>query len=251
MRVLVTRPQPGAARTAARLVSAGHEPVLLPLTATVPLPVEPEALAGPFEAVAVTSANAIRHLDAAARDRLAALPLLAVGAATAGMAQAAGLRDVREGSGDAAGLAKLAVGTLREGSAVLYLCGRVRRETFEADLVSAGLRVVAVEVYDTVATDPDPAAVSAALGPRPIDAMLFHSAACAAALGPLLPSLVHRLGPACVAACLSSRIAEALPRNLEAGIRVAARPDDASLLASLEKPHPGGDPANPFFASSL
>ncbi|MGB3901482.1 MAG: uroporphyrinogen-III synthase [Mesorhizobium sp.] len=38
-RVLVTRPEPGAARTAKRLAALGFEPVLLPLTHTIALPV--------------------------------------------------------------------------------------------------------------------------------------------------------------------------------------------------------------------
>ncbi|RVD11473.1 uroporphyrinogen-III synthase, partial [Mesorhizobium sp. M7A.F.Ca.ET.027.02.1.1] len=38
LRVLVTRPEPGASRTAHRLEEAGFQPVLLPLTETKALP---------------------------------------------------------------------------------------------------------------------------------------------------------------------------------------------------------------------
>ncbi|MGB5801993.1 MAG: hypothetical protein WBG88_17980, partial [Mesorhizobium sp.] len=43
-RVLVTRPEPGAAGTAKRLAALGFEPVLLPLTQTVALPVAKDCL---------------------------------------------------------------------------------------------------------------------------------------------------------------------------------------------------------------
>ncbi|RWD19075.1 MAG: uroporphyrinogen-III synthase, partial [Mesorhizobium sp.] len=38
LRVLVTRPEPGASRTAQRLEEMGFQPILLPLTETVALP---------------------------------------------------------------------------------------------------------------------------------------------------------------------------------------------------------------------
>ena len=57
-RVLVTRPQPSASRTAGLLEARGFQPILLPLTETVALTVE--ANAGNAIAVAVTSANAVR-----------------------------------------------------------------------------------------------------------------------------------------------------------------------------------------------
>ena len=57
MRVLVTRPEPGASRTAARLSALGHEAVVVPLFAARRLAWEmPEA----FGAVAFTSANGVR-----------------------------------------------------------------------------------------------------------------------------------------------------------------------------------------------
>ena len=60
LRVLVTRPQPGADRTAARLQEAGFEPIVLPLSEIVAVaPALPASLPG---AVAISSANAVRLL---------------------------------------------------------------------------------------------------------------------------------------------------------------------------------------------
>src|SRR5688572_14398609 len=78
-KVLVTRPQPGAARTARRLAELGHRPVELPLTRTVALPVEAASFDRPVDAVAVTSANALRHAPPELVARLADRPCFAVG----------------------------------------------------------------------------------------------------------------------------------------------------------------------------
>ncbi len=59
-RVLVTRPEPAAAQTAAKLRAAGYEPVLLPLSRTVALSFTvPDEV---FDALTITSANAFRHI---------------------------------------------------------------------------------------------------------------------------------------------------------------------------------------------
>lgn len=58
-RVLVTRPEPAAAQTAAKLRAAGYEPVLLPLSRTVALSFTvPDEV---FDALTITSANAFRQ----------------------------------------------------------------------------------------------------------------------------------------------------------------------------------------------
>ncbi|TIW85650.1 MAG: uroporphyrinogen-III synthase, partial [Mesorhizobium sp.] len=61
VRVLVTRPQPGASRSAHRLEEIGFQPILLPLTETAALPVAAGLVPDDSVAVAITSANAVRH----------------------------------------------------------------------------------------------------------------------------------------------------------------------------------------------
>ncbi len=106
MRILVTRPEPDNARTAAALRMRGHAPVLAPL-----LRIEPAAAdigAGPFAAALITSANAVRALAVhPARARVLALPALAVGEATAAAARDAGFVSVEAADGDAASLVRL------------------------------------------------------------------------------------------------------------------------------------------------
>ncbi|MEZ2331703.1 uroporphyrinogen-III synthase [Mesorhizobium sp. RCC_202] len=231
VRVLVTRPEPGASRTAALLEAQGFQPILLPLTQTVPLTVE--ANPGNAIAIAVTSANAVRHAPKALIAALAALPCHAVGKRTAEACRAAGFSSVSEGPGDAAALAD-AIAVDLAGKAIVYLCGRVRFPAFEARLASAGVGVEAVETYDTVEIDYDDADVLARLSNETVEAVLLYSAKATAALIKLIgrPALRHLFETAEFLA-LSNRVAAPLDRIAGRKIRIAQQPDEDALLKLL------------------
>lgn len=233
MRVLVTRPEPGTAATAARLAAMGHEPVQLPLTQVCPLPIAADAIPAEPDAIALTSANALRHLPQDIARRLAAVPLFAVGKATAAAARRLGFVRVEEGGGNAAALAACLAAARGPGSSILYLCGRVRLPDFERRLAEAGMAVAHIETYDTLPVAREPEALEAAIGARPIDAILLHSAASAEVLSPLLTLLAPRLSPGVVFACLSVRVAAALGRNPGGKVRVAAEPTETALFSEL------------------
>lgn len=225
-RVLVTRPDPGATRTARRLEALGFEPVLLPLSETQALPVVRGSVPTDAAAVAVTSANALRHAPSGLIERLSELPCYAVGARTAEGARRAGFALVSEGPGDAAALADQIARQL--GSATLaYLCGRVRMPEFEHRLGMNGTRVVAIETYDTVALAPEPSVVRERLGGQPIDVALLYSARAATAFAALMAAQVEAdlllRGATCF--CLSGRIAAALGEGFSIEVALAANED--------------------------
>ncbi|WP_378947007.1 uroporphyrinogen-III synthase [Mesorhizobium sp. ANAO-SY3R2] len=234
-RVLVTRPDPGATRTARRLEALGFEPVLLPLSETRALPVARHSVPSDAVAVAVTSANALRHAPSGLIERLASLPCHAVGTRTAAHASKAGFFSVREGPGDAEGLADQIA---REfGSATLaYLCGRVRMPDFERRLEMNGTRIVAIETYDTVALTPDEAIVRQQFGGQPVDAVLVYSATSATALSELMAMQpeAERLIASARCLCLSGRIAAALGGSLRA--EIAPAPNEDALFELLGMP---------------
>ena len=116
----------------------GFQPILLPLTETVALPVDAGAVADNAVAVAVTSANAVRHAPKELIAALAALPCHAVGKRTAEAARAAGFLSVSEGPGDAEALADALAGGFPARRSSIS-CGRVRFPAFEARL-QAGRR---------------------------------------------------------------------------------------------------------------
>jgi len=231
LRILVTRPEPGASRTARRLQETGFQPVVLPLTETVALPADAGFVTG--DAVAVTSANAVRHTANEVIAALAALPCHAVGARTAEAARKMGFSSVIEGSGDAEALAD-AIAAALPGKAITYLCGRVRFPMFEQRLEAAGVRVRAVETYDTLPVPYSDETILALLSGQSVDAVLLYSAKAAVAMQALSkrPALQEAFEKIQVFA-LSARIAAAFGDGAGKTIRIAARPDEEALLALL------------------
>jgi uroporphyrinogen-III synthase len=233
LRVLVTRPEPGAARTARQLRETGFQPILLPLTETVALPVDAGLVPDEAITVVVTSANAVRHAPEAIIAALAALPCHAVGKRTAEAARKAGFLSVSEGPGNAEGLADRLAGGL-SGKTIVYLCGRVRFPAFEQELKTASVQVHAVETYDTLAVRHSDKAIVALLSGQPVDAVLLYSTKAAGAMQvlarrPALQGLFERTR----FFALSARIAAALDDTANERIRIAAQPDEEALLALL------------------
>ena len=241
--MLVTRPEPGAARTAAKLAGLGFEPVVLPLSRTVALNVV--SVPADAGAVAVTSANALRHASPDLIGKLSHLPCYAVGARTAEAARQAGFTHVEEGPGDAAGLAeRIAAGF---SGRLAYLCGRVRFAGFEERLAASGVPVDALEVYDTVTIGHDAESVSEILEGRPVEAVLLYSAVAAQAMrGVLQRENLRPLFEKAEYFALSKRIAEALGAESAVMVNVAEQPSEPALLALLASRMKGASSHRPF-----
>lgn len=140
---IVLRPEPGNARTAARLQAVGVSATRCPLFAVAPIKWEPPDPAR-YDALLLTSANAVRHAGPGLRG-LSPLPAVAVGAATAATAREAGLRVALTGTGGVAALVEAARAAGFE--RLLHLAGRDRVTSPAAD-------AVIVYASDAVAIDP-------------------------------------------------------------------------------------------------
>jgi uroporphyrinogen-III synthase len=228
MRLLLTRPQPGADRSAQALRARGHEVLVAPLLQIEPLP-DADLGAPPFGAVLLSSANAARALAHHPRlHELVSLPALAVGDRTAEAARGAGFADVQSAGGDAQDLARAASARFAGLKApLLYLAGEDRARELAADI--SGLILRTVVVYRALQAAAFPPAAHAALIESRIDGVLHFSlrtaeayVACARASN----LLVKALAP--LHFCLSTRVAG--PLAGAAGIRIAKRPDEAALL---------------------
>ncbi|AGB43597.1 uroporphyrinogen-III synthase [Mesorhizobium sp. ESP6-5] len=233
LRVLVTRPEPGASRTARKLEEMGFEPLLLPLTETMALPVDAKAIPEDVAVVAITSANAVRH---APRDLIAVLsnlPCHAVGRRTAEAARKAGFLSVNEGPGDAEALAD-GMAIAFSGKTIVYLCGRVRFPAFEQKLEAAHAQVHAVETYDTLAVSYSDEAILPLISGQSVDAVLLYSAMAAAEMQTLARRLtLQQAFEKTRFFALSARIAAAFGDGTGKAMHVAARPDEEALLALL------------------
>ena len=117
---VVLRPAPGDAATIARLTALGLTAIRQPLFAVRAVAWTPPD-AGGFDALMLTSANAVRHAGPGLA-ALRAVPVVAVGRATADAAATAGLTVALTGCSDAAALAASA--RARDLARLLHLAGR-------------------------------------------------------------------------------------------------------------------------------
>lgn len=240
MRVLVTRPEPEAQVTAARLTALGHQAVVEPLTRIVAVADVDLARDG-IQAVAITSLNAAAVC--AGRSDLAAvldLPVFAVGDRSAEAARAAGFRDVRSAVGDRAALVRLIATTLDpKAGAVLWLAGEDRSGDLSADLAPYGPAVVTVVVYRAEPIAGLSAATRAAIAAGEIDAALVFSPRSGAIL---LEKLSDCGFSAASLGFAIHAISETAARPLrEAGVAriiVAPSPDSDAMMATLGAPAP-------------
>jgi len=226
--VLVTRPEPGARDTAERLRAAGFVPVLAPALCIRPVAADLGDLAG-VQAVVLPSGNALPALPAALR----AVPVLAVGDATAARAREAGFADVRSAGGDAVALTELAARRCAPANGPLLLaCGRGQSLKLAARLRAAGFAVRRRVTYAATPALTLPPAVRAALATDSVAAALFFSAETAAAFVRLAVRAqidVSRID----AISIGQPAAVALEGMPWRRIRIASQPTQDAMLALL------------------
>lgn len=114
--LVILRPEPGASATASQARAMGLDARAIPLFEVAAVPwAAPDPTQ--FDAIVMTSANAVRH-GGAELERLKGLPVRAVGAATAAAARAAGFSVTAIGEGGVADMG------LPPGERLLHLAGR-------------------------------------------------------------------------------------------------------------------------------
>ncbi len=228
MSVLVTRPQPGAAETARRLVEMGRTPVVAPAIEIVPVAADLPP-PGELQAVLVTSGNAFAVLRGHC-----ALPLLAVGDATAAKGRAHGFSMVHSAGRDADALAELAARVCDPAGLPLLLASQEGEGRALARALSgAGFTVVHRTAYAArpVPALPEPAA--AALRGGEVTHALFFSPATARAFVAAAAALPAALFTPIDALAISPAAAAALESLPWHAIRVAAAPNQDELLGLL------------------
>jgi uroporphyrinogen-III synthase len=227
--VLVLRPEPGACATLAAARGLGLTATRAPLFRVRPIAPDPAVLARPVDALLFTSANAARRLppigepgDWAAP--LRALPVYAVGAATAPAVRAAGWARVTVGDRDAASIVDRAAadGCRR----LLHLAGREHRA-----VAHPGVTIERAILYAADAVDALPGEARVALAAGAV--ALLHSPRAAELFGRLVDAAGQARSPIGLAA-LSPAVAAAAGAGW-AGVAVAAKPTDPALLAVLPK----------------
>ncbi len=233
MRLLVTRPEPDATRTAQALRARGHTVLVAPLLSAQNIEAD---FAGPYGAILMTSANAARALSSHPRARdLTRLPAFTVGVRSAEAARSAGFTAVESADGALADLVRMVAARVGNDSRpLLYLAGEDRAGDLAADLAKHGIKVETVTIYRALAAEHLPAELAEALADARLDGALHYSRRSAATLVELsraagvlngLLKLRHF--------CLSLEVAGPLREAGTQRISIAARPDEARLFELL------------------
>jgi len=234
MRLLVTRPEPDATRTAETLRARGHEVLVAPLLATLAIAAE---FTGRYDGVLMTSANAARALTAHPRGgELIRLPCFTVGGRTAETARGAGFTDVVSADGAFGDLINLVAAAAKQSARLLYLAGEDRAGDLSGELAKRGIAVDTVVIYRALAAEKLPAHLTEALKHGSLDGALHYSRR---SVGTLLALARH--GGAIPALtdiahyCLSAEVAAPLREAGATRIEIAPRPDEASLLGLIQE----------------
>jgi uroporphyrinogen-III synthase len=210
--IFVLRPEPGGSATVAAARALGLEAQACPLFAVAPLAWSPPP-ADAFDALVLTSANAVRH-GGNALARYTALPVHVVGQATAAAARGAGFSLAGVHNGAQSLFESLGPAGTRN---VLWLCGEDR-----SAVDPGALHITALPVY--AARPIDPPAPFAALGTAAPAIVLVHSVRA----GERLAALVEHRASVAIAA-ISDKVAQACGDRW-ARIAVAAEPTGEAVL---------------------
>jgi uroporphyrinogen-III synthase len=216
VRVLLTRPQPGAEASAEALRALGHMPVVRPLMVYAPCPwTPPEAFP---EAVLLTSAAAVHHAGSLAAP-FQQLPAYCVGTQTTRVARAAGWHHAETAGPDLATLyqALAGLGPLR----LLHLAGEHRTKAE----VRASLTIDSRTVYA--------ASLLPLEEPGDIDAVMLFSPRSARHFAEEWDRLGRARGALSVLA-ISAATAQAAGAGWRQQV-IASQPDEHALLVALDQ----------------
>ena len=234
LRALVTRPREEAEALAAALTARGIEAVVEPLMQVhyhTPAALD---LAG-VQAILCTSANGVRALARTSKER--EMLLLAVGDATAARARSEGFTAVESAGGDVNDLARLAAARLRpQSGSLLHVAGSVVAGDLVGALGERGFRVERHVLYE--------AQPMKALSPTTIDALRGGAIDFALFFSPRTAAIFAELAVAAgVVPCCARMTALSISGAADAALaglpwldrRVAERPNQAALLAALDR----------------
>lgn len=229
VKMLVTRPEPDAQATLARLdalgISALAAPVMVRQTLDASLP-PPDG----FTAMVLTSANAVRALaERGVLEQYQHLPVFAVGDRTAREASEAGFERVSSAAGALQDLVN-AMTIARMRGPIFYPTGKHQSADLAKALAPLGVMVATAKIYDMVAIEALPDQILAELGGE-IGAVLAYSRRSAEIFATLAASLPRDRRSRLAMLCLSETVAEPLLEARFSRISLADRPDEDAMMA--------------------
>jgi uroporphyrinogen-III synthase len=233
LRALVTRPREDAAELAAALAARSVEAVIEPLI-DIHFRTEPAPDLAGAQAVLCTSANGVRALARLSAER--AVPLFAVGDATAARAHTEGFSAVASAGGDVGDLARLICERLLPTAGrLLHVAGSAVAGDLAGDLQAAGFTVERLVLYEARPAAALSATAARALASGLIGFALFFSPRTAATFVRLADRAGVIDGLDHTAAVSISAAADAALGGIRfRERRIAAAPNQSALLATLD-----------------
>jgi uroporphyrinogen-III synthase len=205
--LIILRPEPGASATLKRAQAMGLAASCHPLFEVHPVLWSPPDPAQ-FEALLITSANALRH-GGPGLQSLMTLPVITVGSATGDAARRAGFTVVYIGDGDV----NAALDNMPTARRILRLAGRDHIPLARADRT--------IETVTVYASDP----ISSTFFIKGLTLALVHSARAAARFSKLAKHDKSKLILVTISAAVAAQAGEGWH-----AIHVAKAPDDAAML---------------------
>lgn len=231
MRLLLTRPEREARRSAARLEAMGHGVLCAPI-----FEIRPTGLPAPHHphgAILITSVNGADWLDK--------LPgwqeniVYAVGPRTAETVQARGTpKNMVIAEGDAASMIPLIKAQMPPGARLIHVTGVDHKAEPDASLRAAGFDVTTWTPYQACAAQKLPETIANALGENRLEAVLHYSRRSAQTLLDLIPEPLREKFQNLHQLCLSEDVATPLRALPDIRIAVAPEPSEQALFALLE-----------------
>ncbi len=228
MRLIITRPEEDASLLAGKLAGLGHIGIVMPLLAIKPrpTPILPDL---PWQAICVTSANAVRAVNYP--DALKSTALYCVGPQSLNEARHQGFKRASAHGPDANSLSAHIVSHLKpEAGPLLYLSGA----EISADLAGK-LRAKKFTIHREIVYDAVPAAPGNLASELPeADGILLYSPRSAQHwLAALKQQALADAAADITHFCLSANVAAALPKHFRR--TVADSPDELGMLTMLDR----------------
>ena len=227
--IWVTRTSPDNEKTAGALRRLGFDALAVSVLRVEGLP--EKALDEPPDAIVFTSVNGVRHHSIC--PALLDIPVFAVGDRTAASGAHAGYTHVVSAARDVLDLERLIVQSLPRGSRLLHFSAQRPAGDLTGNLRREGYLATRKPVYET--RDVDVAKLSASLpAPHEVNGILIHSPRA----GHVVKRCLERTSRPFrgIVYCISDAAAASFEGKQGMDIRVAARPDEASMLALIGNP---------------
>ncbi len=227
--VIITRAEPGASETAARLESAKVLPILSPVLVFKDRPETQLPASEALSGLIFTSANGVRAFVARSDDRH--LPAWCVGPATALAARNAGFAAVHESAGNAVDLALFIAARTSPGPLpLLHIANAAAKGDLARQLAELGFTVEFAPLYDMQPQSALAPAARSILDARTPALVLIHSAKGAERFAKLCDDVSTE---SLIAIAISEPAARPLAALNLKTVHTASQPNEDSLMSTL------------------